>query len=132
MALQRLNPGRDFDDNIVFSGWSKMATPLTSFRITQVRGRGWILLPVMRSSLWAAFARRQGSFVSAPSFLLVLLLAPPSASLSCVQRQGMLVIAGSAQGTSVQVRCTLLLVHAVQMRSKDATDLHALEHSLSC
>uniref|UniRef100_A0A383WJ31 Uncharacterized protein n=1 Tax=Tetradesmus obliquus TaxID=3088 RepID=A0A383WJ31_TETOB len=36
VALQRLNPGRDFDDNIVFSGWSKMATPLTSFRITQV------------------------------------------------------------------------------------------------
>jgi hypothetical protein len=37
VALQRLNPGRDFDDNIVFRGWSKMATPLTSFRITQVR-----------------------------------------------------------------------------------------------
>jgi hypothetical protein len=37
VSLQRLNPGRDYDDNIVFSGWSKMATPLTSFRITQVR-----------------------------------------------------------------------------------------------
>jgi hypothetical protein len=36
VALQRLSPGRDFDDNIVFKGWSKMATPLTSFRITQV------------------------------------------------------------------------------------------------
>eukprot|EP00879_Flechtneria_rotunda_P011994 GHRR01012527.1.p1 GENE.GHRR01012527.1~~GHRR01012527.1.p1 ORF type:complete len:1484 (+),score=529.45 GHRR01012527.1:151-4602(+) len=36
VALQRLSPGRDFDNNIVFRGWSKMCTPLTSFRITQV------------------------------------------------------------------------------------------------
>eukprot|EP00878_Enallax_costatus_P017916 GHUV01018838.1.p1 GENE.GHUV01018838.1~~GHUV01018838.1.p1 ORF type:complete len:1128 (+),score=501.36 GHUV01018838.1:269-3652(+) len=36
VALQRLQPGKDFDNNIKFKGWSKMCTPVTSFRITQV------------------------------------------------------------------------------------------------
>lgn len=39
VALQRLAPGRDFDNNLVWRGWSKMATPSTAFRITQVRVR---------------------------------------------------------------------------------------------
>jgi hypothetical protein len=36
VALQRLSPGRDLDEQLVFKGWSKMCTPLASFRITQV------------------------------------------------------------------------------------------------
>jgi hypothetical protein len=49
VALQRLNPGRDFDENIVFRGWSKMATPLTSFRITQVGCLRRLLATEMRA-----------------------------------------------------------------------------------
>lgn len=40
-VLQRVGAFHDEDDNVRFAGWSRMALPLNTFRVTEVRREGW-------------------------------------------------------------------------------------------